>query len=106
MKTIYSKLLVALSILACFNLTAQTEKQFDDIVSELYKSDMPGASFLVAKNGTIIYRKAFGKSNLELDIDMVPENVFELASISKQFTAISILMLEEQGKLNLNDPIN
>lgn len=70
-----------------------------------YETDMPGATFLVAKDGKPIYRKAIGKSSLELDVDMIPENVFMLASITKQFTAVAILMLEEQGKLSLNDPI-
>jgi len=81
------------------------EQQFDDIINASYQEDMPGASFLVAKNGKVVYRKAVGKSNLELDVNMTSDNVFELASISKQFTAVAILMLEEQGKLSTNDPI-
>jgi len=80
-------------------------QQFDDIVAKYYQDDMPGATVLVAKEGKPIYRAAVGKSNLEYNIDMVPENVFMLASITKQFTAVAILMLEEQGKLSLDDPI-
>ena len=53
---------------------------------------MPGATVLVAKEGKPIYRAAVGKSNLEYNIDMVPENVFMLASITKQFTAVAILI--------------
>ncbi|WP_407557792.1 serine hydrolase [Winogradskyella sp. 4-2091] len=80
--------------------------QFDEIVSQFYDNpDAPGATILIAKNGKTIYKKAVGKSSLELNVDMVPENVFMLASITKQFTAVAILMLEEQGKLSLNDPI-
>jgi CubicO group peptidase (beta-lactamase class C family) len=59
----------------------------------------------VAKDGKTIYRKAVGKSSLELDVDMLPENIFMLASIAKQFTTVSILMLKEQSKLSLDDPI-
>ena len=80
-------------------------QQFDDIVAKYYQDDMPGAAVLVAKEGQPIYRAAVGKSNLEYNIDMVPENVFMLASITKQFTAVAILMFEEQGKLSLDDPI-
>ena len=80
-------------------------QQFDDIVAKYYQDDMPGATVLVAKEGKPIYRAAVGKSNLEYNIDMVPENVFMLASITKQFTAVAILMLEEQGKLSLGEPI-
>ena len=107
MKNNYSIALLLLSFVFTFTSIAQNQtQQFDDIVSQYYKTeDAPGATLLVAKNGKAIYRKAVGKSSLELDVDMVPENVFMLASITKQFTAVSILMLEEQGKLSLDDPI-
>ncbi len=81
------------------------EAEIDKVVSEMYTPDETGVSILVAKDGKAIYKKAFGKANLELDVPMTTDNVFELASISKQFTSISILMLEEQGKLGLQDPI-
>lgn len=81
------------------------ESKIDNLLETKYKQDGPGAVALVAKNGNIIYRKAFGKSNLELDVAMIPENVFEIGSITKQFTAVSILILLEQGKLNLDDEI-
>ena len=106
MKTNYSIALLLLSFVFSITVSAQDlTKKFDAVVSEYYKPDAPGATILVAKNGKAIYRKAIGKSSLELDVNMVPENVFMLASITKQFTAVSILMLEEQGKLSLDDPI-
>ncbi|MBV7270554.1 serine hydrolase [Winogradskyella luteola] len=106
MKSKFSFLILALSFLFTTTLQAQDlTQQFDEIVSKYYQSDMPGATILVAKNGKAIYRKAVGKADLELNVDMIPENVFMLASITKQFTAIAILMLEEQGKLSLDDPI-
>ncbi|WP_405569236.1 serine hydrolase [Winogradskyella sp. Asnod2-B02-A] len=107
MKTFYSSTLFLLSILFTTTISAQNlTQQFDAIVAQHYhNADAPGATILVAKNGKTIYRKAVGKSSLELDVDMIPENVFMLASITKQFTAVAILMLEEQGKLSLNDPI-
>ncbi|MHA7057197.1 serine hydrolase [Aquimarina sp. M1] len=81
------------------------EKEIDDIVSSMYTAGEPGISILIAKNGKPFYRKAFGKANLELDVPMKPENVFEIGSITKQFTAVAILMLEEQGKLKIEDEI-
>ncbi len=106
MKTIYSIALILLSFLFTIPVSAQDlTKQFDAIVSQYYNPDTPGTTVLVSKNGKTIYRKAIGKSSLELDVDMIPENVFMLASITKQFTSVSILMLEEQGKLSLDDPI-
>jgi CubicO group peptidase (beta-lactamase class C family) len=106
MKTNYSIAVLLLSFLVTSTFSAQNlTQQFDAIVSQYYNPDTPGATVLVAKDGKAIYRKAIGKSNLELDVDMIPENVFMLASITKQFTAVAILMLEEQGKLSLDDPI-
>lgn len=106
MKTTYSLALILLSLLVSPLSAQDLTKQFDEIVTRYYNNgNEPGATVLVAKNGKPIYRKAIGKSNLELDVDMDYDNVFMLASISKQFTAVSILMLEEQGKLSLQDPI-
>ncbi|MEY8868245.1 serine hydrolase [Meridianimaribacter flavus] len=81
------------------------EPKIDVLASEAYKTDEPGVSILVAKNGKVIYQKAFGKASLELDVPMTPNHVFEIGSITKQFTAIAILMLQEQGKLKVSDDI-
>lgn len=78
---------------------------FDKIFTEKYPENGPGAAVLVAKKGKILYRKAFGKANIENNIDMRPDHIFEIGSITKQFTAVSILMLEEEGKLSINDNI-
>lgn len=98
-----------LSVLCAFFLNtieAQSlESKIDKILSNQFKSNEPGVSALVAKNGKVIYRKAFGKANLELNVDMTSENVFEVGSITKQFTSVAILMLLEEGKLNLEDDI-
>ncbi|REH52469.1 CubicO group peptidase (beta-lactamase class C family) [Tenacibaculum gallaicum] len=94
----------------CFLLTNLVSAQsltskVDEILQTQFKNNGTGAVALVAKKGNVIYRKAFGKANLELDVNMVPENVFEVGSITKQFTAVSILMLLEEGKLSLEDDI-
>lgn len=88
------------------SLAQDLAKQLDPIFQKEYPSNGPGAVVLVAKNGKVLYRNAFGKANLELDVPMKPENVFELGSITKQFTAVSILQLMEQGKLSLEDPLS
>ncbi len=81
------------------------DKKLDALYNESYPADEPGVTVLLAKGGEVIYRKAFGMANLELDVPMHPEMVFEIGSITKQFTAISILMLMEEGKLSLDDEI-
>lgn len=82
------------------------EAEIDAIFNKAYPSNSPGATVLISKDNKIIYRKAFGMASLELDVPMKPENVFKLASITKQFTSVAILILMEQGKLSLNDPLS
>jgi len=74
-------------------------------LSNIFESDMPGTAIIATKNGEIVYRNAFGLANVELDIKMEPDMCFKIGSISKQFTAAAIFMLEEQGKLSLEDSI-
>ncbi|MFK8060086.1 MAG: serine hydrolase [Polaribacter sp.] len=100
---------IMLCVLCSFFLTSSQaqslESKIDKILSNQFKSNETGVSALVAKDGKVIYRKAFGKANLELDVNMTSENVFQVGSITKQFTAVSILMLLEEGKLSLEDEI-
>ncbi|NQX85744.1 MAG: serine hydrolase [Flavobacteriaceae bacterium] len=107
---IKSTLLQAVLFVSCLllslNTTAQSiEQQVDAILNAQYNHNGPGATALIYKNGEVIYRKGFGYANIELDVKMQPEHVFEIGSITKQFTAIAILMLEEQGKLKIEDDI-
>ncbi|AXT19450.1 DUF3471 domain-containing protein [Flavobacteriaceae bacterium AU392] len=88
-----------------FGHSQNLETQINNYINSVYKPNESGATVLVGKGGKTIYRKAFGLSNLELETKMKPENVFEIGSITKQFTAIAILMLEEQGKLKVTDNI-
>jgi CubicO group peptidase (beta-lactamase class C family) len=78
---------------------------FDRHMSSQFKSDGPGAAVLVAKNGNVIYKKAFGMADLELNVAMQPDMIFRIGSITKQFTAVAILQLAEKGKLSLDDEI-
>ncbi|WP_431610940.1 serine hydrolase domain-containing protein [Chryseobacterium sp. 'Rf worker isolate 10'] len=83
------------------------EKKIDSIIqTEFGNKNEPGGVFLITQNGKNLYRKAFGKANLELNVNMTPDNVFQIGSMTKQFTAIAILMLEQEGKLNVNDPVS
>lgn len=79
--------------------------EFDKLLSAEFKPGEPGATILVSRNGEVLYKKALGMASLELNIPMQVDNVFWIASIGKQFTAIAILQLIEQGKLNLQDEI-
>jgi CubicO group peptidase (beta-lactamase class C family) len=79
--------------------------EFDKLLSAQFNPCETGSAALVAINGQVIYKKAFGMANLELNVPMQPDMVFRIGSITKQFTAIAILQLMEQGKLSLQDDI-
>lgn len=79
--------------------------EFDKVVNEELQKIETGATILVSSHGKIIYKKALGMANIELNVPMQTDNVFKIASITKQFTAIAILQLMEQGKLNLDDEV-
>lgn len=78
-------------------------KAVDGVLADQFKPSSPGCAVLVAKKGKVIYRKAFGEADLELHVPVRPEMIFRLGSITKQFTAVAILQLVEQGKISLQD---
>jgi len=75
-------------------------------LSEAYPADGPGAAAIVVKDGEVLYRDASGMADMELSVPLSADNVFRIGSISKQFTAAAILLLEEQEKLSVSDDIN
>ena len=85
-------------------VSASTEYQ--QWLDEAYPADGPGAAVIVVKNNEVVFRSASGMADMELNVPLTPENVFRLGSITKQFTASAILLLEEQGKLSIGDNIN
>ncbi|MDQ3665440.1 MAG: beta-lactamase family protein, partial [Acidobacteriota bacterium] len=80
-------------------------KAINETLTQAYKPNEPGASVIVVKDGKVIFRKGYGIANLELGVPVEPDMVFRLGSVTKQFTAVAILMLAEQGKLSLDDDI-
>ena len=83
------------------DLTAYADK----LISSVYPAGQPGAAAIVQKDGRAVLRKGYGMANLELGVPMSPENVFEIGSITKQFTAAAILLLQERGQLRVEDPV-
>lgn len=77
----------------------------DELITSRLNSISPGCVILISKKGQIFYQKAFGKANLELNVPVKPDMIFRIGSITKQFTAVSILQLVEQGRISLNDSI-
>ena len=78
----------------------------DSFVSNLVQSESsPGCVIGIVSQGELIYSRGFGLANLEHNIPITSETVFRIASVSKQFTAACIVLLEEEGKLKLDDYI-
>src|SRR3990172_8212157 len=79
--------------------------KIDQLFAQWNKSDSPGCALGIVKDGQLIYKRGYGMANLDYNIPISPKTVFGIASTSKQFTAMSILLLAKQGKLSLDDDI-
>lgn len=85
-------------------LTQGKRAQINQVFSH-FNHDTPGAALAIAYNGEIIYKQGYGMSNLEYDIPITPSSIFHVASVSKQFTDMSIVLLALEGKLSIDDDI-
>ena len=104
--------LTAADILGQQNVAAKTQpsddesaKKVDEFLSQWDKNDMPGGAVGVVKDGRLVYKRGFGMAHLDYDVPNTPLTRFNLASVSKPFTAFSIALLAQQGKLSLDDDI-
>jgi CubicO group peptidase (beta-lactamase class C family) len=84
---------------------SQIKTKVDEYMKATLQFDRFSGSILIARNGQPIVSKGYGMANIELDVPNTPETVYRLGSITKQFTAMAIMMLQERGKLNVNDPV-
>jgi len=80
-------------------------EQVDAIFAEWDKPDSPGCALGIIQDGEVMYQRGYGCADLEHDILITPGTVFDIASTSKQFTAMCIAILARQGKLSLDDEI-
>lgn len=103
MKILLSVLVALLFVYSAF---AQTSATVDDYVhAEMQRQHIPGLSLLVARDGKIVRAQGYGFSNVELQVPVKSETVFQSGSVGKQFTAMAVMMLVEEGKIKLDDPI-
>lgn len=86
--------------------TASTTAAVTEYVkAEMQRQHIPGMSLLVVKAGKIVRAEGFGLANVELQVPVKPETVFQSGSVGKQFTATAVMMLVEEGKIGLDDPL-
>jgi CubicO group peptidase (beta-lactamase class C family) len=72
---------------------------------EMQRQHIPGVALLVSRGGKIVQAQGFGLANVELQVPVKPETVFQSGSVGKQFTATAVMMLVEEGKVGLDDPL-
>lgn len=82
------------------------EYQIDSLMLKLLNREQFNGSVLVAENGKVIYKKGFGKANIQESLDFTPGTLTYLASLTKQFTAMAIMMLAENKKLSYDDELS
>ena len=81
------------------------EARIDQVLAPLVQPDTPGAAIGVIQNGQFVHRKAYGLADLEWGTPIRPDSVFRICSLTKQFTAVAIMVLEERGALSVEDPV-
>lgn len=86
-------------------ITAEKALQIDGVFAPWDNTHSPGCALGVSQNGTPVYTRGYGMSNLEYDVPITPNSVFDVASVSKQFTAFAIALLASEGKLSLDDDV-
>ena len=84
---------------------AQPASRIDSFLAGLASQDRFGGSVLVAKDGQVILSQGYNMADREHGVPNTPQTVFRLGSVTKQFTALAILQLQQMGKLNVQDPI-
>lgn len=85
---------------------AASRKVDEYINAEIQREKIPGLSLGVIQNGKVIKARGYGLSNVELDVPVKPETIFQTGSVGKQFTATAVMMLVEEGKIGLDDKIS
>lgn len=107
-KTPRNRLLCLFVIALCVNrafASDQTDLVERYIHSEMERQHVPGVALLVSRGGQIVRAQGFGLANVELQVPVKPETIFQSGSVGKQFTATAIMMLVEEGKIGLDDPL-
>jgi CubicO group peptidase (beta-lactamase class C family) len=103
--------LTILPLLLCIYTFGQpipdsTLKKIDHLFEYWDHPYSPGCAVGIIRNDSLIFGKGYGMANLEYDIPITPATIFHMASVSKQFTAFSIVLLARQGRLRLDDDIH
>jgi len=98
--------LFALVLLLVPTVAAQTDRTDEYITKEMRRQNIPGLSLVVLKNGQVVKAEGYGLASIKLKTRATPETVYKIASASKQFIATGIMLLVQEGRLGVGDPIS
>ena len=101
--------LCALTPLALLGTSSAAQPQLERVDAyvrqELERQRVPGAAIAIVQDGKLVHARGFGLANVELGVTVSPATVFQSASVGKQFTATLVMMLVEEGRIGLDDPV-
>src|SRR5271155_2436313 len=98
--------LFALTVAVCVQGQPTKSKQTEvDRIFAAFNTHTPGCAVGVAQHGSVALKAGYGMADLERNVPITPDTVFESGSVAKQFTAMALLLLAQQGKISLDDPM-
>ncbi len=92
--------------LAAQSLTDVQRQRVDSVFADFDGTSRPGCSLGIGRNGTPVYLRGYGMSDLQHNLAITPQSIFHVASVSKEFTAFAIGLLADDGKLSLDDDVH
>jgi CubicO group peptidase (beta-lactamase class C family) len=96
----------ALALLFTLSVAVQADKVDDYVKAQMERQHVPGVSIIVIKDMKIVKSEGYGLANVELNVAARPDTVYKIGSVSKQFIATGIMLLVEDGKISLDDPVS
>lgn len=93
-------------LLAALPLHARTDRVDDVVRTEMRRQSIPGLSIAVVRNGRVVKVQGYGRANIECNVPVKRDTIFQIQSVTKSFTAAGILMLVEEDKVGLDDPVS
>lgn len=98
--------LIAATLFTHFHINASPlSDEIDQVMAQAVTDNSPGCNIGVVQDGEFIHKAGYGLANLELDVELNGSQIHRMASVSKQFTAMAVLLLADEGKINLDKDI-
>jgi D-alanyl-D-alanine carboxypeptidase len=99
-------IVLCISLLVAMRVDAQKDSyRIDSLMSSIYPKDKPGAAIAIVKNGKVVFKKGYGVADLDSKVPITSSTNFNICSMTKQFTAYSVLQLQSRKKLSLDDQL-